>query len=147
MTASPTRNWRLRFGASTQDGVIETTKAYDQRYNDQFYANAAGQVTYRNGTVVYVNGGAANAAQYENKLGKASLHVRNVLGAPDVLVVEEVENLQVVEALAARIPELTARLAAQADVVMTGAPERLLAAYQAEKNTTSLDGLPGLPAT
>lgn len=63
VTAAPTRNWRLRFGASWQDGEIETTKAYEQRYNDQFYANAAGQVTYRNGTVVYVNGGAGNATQ------------------------------------------------------------------------------------
>ncbi len=42
---------------------IGTTKAYEQRYNDQFHANAAGQVTYRNGTVVYVNGAAANATQ------------------------------------------------------------------------------------
>jgi hypothetical protein len=37
-----------------------------------------------------------------------------------------------VEALASRIPELTARLAAQADDLMAGAPERLGAAYQAE---------------
>ena len=37
-----------------------------------------------------------------------------------------------VEALASRVPELTARLAAQADAVMNGAPERLWAAYQAE---------------
>jgi hypothetical protein len=37
-----------------------------------------------------------------------------------------------VEALASRIPELTARLAARADQVMTGAPERLRAAYQEE---------------
>lgn len=62
-TAAPTRNWRLRFSAATTDGEIGTTKSYTQRYNDQFYANAAGQVTYRNGTVVYVNGSAATAAQ------------------------------------------------------------------------------------
>jgi predicted extracellular nuclease len=47
--------------------------------------------------------GAANAAQYSDKLVKASLHIRTVLGAPDVLVVEEVENLDVVQALAAQI--------------------------------------------
>ncbi len=63
LTAAPTRNWRLRFGFAVNDGEIGTAKAYEQVYNDQFHANAAGQVTYRNGTVVYVNGAAANAAQ------------------------------------------------------------------------------------
>lgn len=63
VTAAPTRNWRMRFGAATNDGEIGTTKAYEQLYNDQFHANAQGQVTYRNGTVVHVNGNAATAAQ------------------------------------------------------------------------------------
>ena len=63
LTAAPTRNWRIRFGAAFNDGEIGTTKSYDQRYNDQFYTNAAGQVTYRNGTVVYVNGSAGSATQ------------------------------------------------------------------------------------
>ncbi|WP_414661345.1 TonB-dependent receptor plug domain-containing protein [Horticoccus sp. 23ND18S-11] len=63
LTAAPTRNWRLRFSAAHNDGEIGSTRTYDQLYNDQFYANAAGQVTYRNGTVVYVNGAATNAAQ------------------------------------------------------------------------------------
>jgi outer membrane receptor protein involved in Fe transport len=62
LTASPTRNWRLRFGASAQDGKIGTAKAYDQVYNDQFYANSAGQVTYKDGTIVFVNGGTAAVA-------------------------------------------------------------------------------------
>lgn len=47
--------------------------------------------------------GAANAAKFPAKLVKASLHIRTVLGAPDVLVVEEVENLGVVQALAAQV--------------------------------------------
>jgi outer membrane receptor protein involved in Fe transport len=63
LTAAPTRNWRLRFGAAVNDGEIGSSKSYEQFYNDQFYANAAGQVTYRNGTVVYVNGSATTAAQ------------------------------------------------------------------------------------
>jgi outer membrane receptor protein involved in Fe transport len=62
LTAAPTKNWRIRFGATTQDGKVGTAKAYDQVYNDQFYANAAGQVTYRDGTLVYVNGGTAAVA-------------------------------------------------------------------------------------
>jgi len=61
-TASPTRNWRIRLSASTQDGKIGTAKSYAQVYNDQFYANTAGQVTYKDGTVVYVNGGQAAVA-------------------------------------------------------------------------------------
>ncbi|BET66790.1 hypothetical protein ASA1KI_17080 [Opitutales bacterium ASA1] len=63
LTAAPTRNWRMRFSFATNDGEIGTTRAYEQFYNDQFYANAAGQVTYRNGTVVYVNGDATTSAQ------------------------------------------------------------------------------------
>jgi outer membrane receptor protein involved in Fe transport len=63
LTAAPTRNWRLRFSAAHSDGEIGSTRTYGQLYNDQFYANAAGQVTYRNGTVVFVNGSAATAAQ------------------------------------------------------------------------------------
>jgi outer membrane receptor protein involved in Fe transport len=62
-TANPTRNWRMRFSAAAQDGKIGDAKSYEQKYNDQFYANAARQVTYRNGALVYVNGAAANAAQ------------------------------------------------------------------------------------
>jgi outer membrane receptor protein involved in Fe transport len=57
LTASPMRNWRIRFSAATQDGKIGTAKAYDQLYNDQFYASAAGVVTYKDGTPVFVNGG------------------------------------------------------------------------------------------
>lgn len=63
LTAAPTRNWRLRFSAALNDGEIGTSKSYEQRYNDQFHANAQGQVTYRNGAVVYVNGNAAAGAQ------------------------------------------------------------------------------------
>ena len=63
LTAAPVRNWRMRLGLAANDGEIGTTEGYEQYYNDQFYANAAGQVTYRNGTVVHVNGAATNGAQ------------------------------------------------------------------------------------
>jgi outer membrane receptor protein involved in Fe transport len=55
VTASPTRNWRLRFSAAYITGKINTSKTYNALYNDQFYANSSGQVTYRDGAVVYVN--------------------------------------------------------------------------------------------
>jgi predicted extracellular nuclease len=41
--------------------------------------------------------------QYADRLAKLSLHVRHALGSPDVLAVQEVENLGALEALAARI--------------------------------------------
>ena len=47
--------------------------------------------------------GPVSPEQFQDRLAKASLHIRTVLGAPDVLVIEEVENLGAAEALAARI--------------------------------------------
>jgi outer membrane receptor protein involved in Fe transport len=49
------RGWRTAFRASTQDGRVLNSLTYPQFYNDQFNANAAGEVTYKNGTPVYVN--------------------------------------------------------------------------------------------
>lgn len=43
------------------------------------------------------------ASAFQNRLNKASLTIRNVLGAPDILGVEEVENLAVLQALADRL--------------------------------------------
>lgn len=54
LNASPTKNLRLRVSAATITGKIGNTRAYQTLYNDQFYANAQGQVTYRDGAVVYV---------------------------------------------------------------------------------------------
>ena len=62
-TAAITRNWRMRFSSNVGDGKIGTAKSYDQLYNDQFYANSAGQVTYRNGVVVHVKGDATSAVE------------------------------------------------------------------------------------
>lgn len=57
LTAAPLKrkNWRVRLSAAYIDGKVGETKTYNQVYNDQFYQNAQGQVTYRNGSVVYVN--------------------------------------------------------------------------------------------
>jgi outer membrane receptor protein involved in Fe transport len=54
LTAAPTKNLRLRFSAAETDGTIGTSVSYGQLYNDQFNANAAGNVTYADGTPVYV---------------------------------------------------------------------------------------------
>jgi len=60
LTASPTRNWRIRLSGAIQDGRISNNAAYSPLYNDQFHANAQGQVTYQDGTLVYVNSTAFN---------------------------------------------------------------------------------------
>jgi len=52
-TAAP-GNWRLRFAAATVDAKIGSNSVFPQYYNDQFNENAAGQVTYADGSVVYV---------------------------------------------------------------------------------------------
>ncbi|MBI5381922.1 MAG: TonB-dependent receptor plug domain-containing protein [Opitutae bacterium] len=54
ITALPTPNWRMRLSAAFVQGTIGNNTSYGALYNDQFYTNAAGQVTYANGTVVYV---------------------------------------------------------------------------------------------
>jgi predicted extracellular nuclease len=47
--------------------------------------------------------GPVTPEQYQNRLAKASLHIRTVLGAPDVLCLQEIENVGVLQDLAARI--------------------------------------------
>jgi predicted extracellular nuclease len=47
--------------------------------------------------------GPVTPGQYQDRLAKASLHIRTVLGAPDVLSLEEVENVGVLNDLAVRI--------------------------------------------
>jgi len=54
ITAAPSPNWRMRLSAASVKGTVKSTTTYQQDYNDQFYANGAGQVTYANGTLVYV---------------------------------------------------------------------------------------------
>jgi hypothetical protein len=54
ITVNPTRNLRMRFSAAYTDGTVGNTKTYQQLYNDQFHANAAGQVTYADRSPVYV---------------------------------------------------------------------------------------------
>jgi outer membrane receptor protein involved in Fe transport len=54
LTAAPTPNWRMRLSAAATDGTIGTSIAFNEVYNDQFFENSQGQVTYKDGTVVYV---------------------------------------------------------------------------------------------
>jgi outer membrane receptor protein involved in Fe transport len=54
ITAAPTKNWRMRLSAALIEGTIGNDTSYAPLYNDQFYANSQGQVTYANGVVVYV---------------------------------------------------------------------------------------------
>lgn len=63
--------------------------------------------------------------QYEARLAKASLHVRNFLLMPDVVGVVEVENLSTLQTLAARI---------STDAVAASQPDPLYQAYLIEGN-------------
>jgi outer membrane receptor protein involved in Fe transport len=49
LTANPTRNWRIRFAATSEDGKILNELRYPILWNDDFYRTSAGVVTYRNG--------------------------------------------------------------------------------------------------
>lgn len=55
ITAVPIRGWRNRLSATWMDGKFKSKVSYNQLYNDQFYENSTGQVTYADGSVVYVN--------------------------------------------------------------------------------------------
>jgi len=61
LVAAPSKDLRLRFSASVTGGKVATTATYAQLYNDQFYQNGAGEVTYKNGSVVYVPAAPGNA--------------------------------------------------------------------------------------
>ena len=65
------------------------------------------------------------AAAYERRLAKASLAIRDYLHAPDVVGVVEIENLAVLQTLAARI---------NADAVAAGQPDPGYAGYLVEGN-------------
>ena len=64
-------------------------------------------------------------AAYQGRLNKASLGIRNYLHAPDIVAVEEMENLTVLQALAARI---------SSDAIAAGQPDPQYAAYLEEGN-------------
>jgi hypothetical protein len=62
---------------------------------------------------------------YQNRLNKASLAIRDYLHAPDILATQEIENLAVLQALAAKV---------NADAVAAGQPDPQYAAYLVEGN-------------
>ena len=56
LTLSLRRNWRTRLAARMIDGKFDKTVAYPQVYNDQFWTNSRGEVTYgNNGPAVMIN--------------------------------------------------------------------------------------------
>ena len=65
------------------------------------------------------------AAAYANRLNKASLAIRNVLRSPDVIGMIEIENLTVLQTLAAKV---------NADAVAAGQPNPNYVAYLVEGN-------------
>lgn len=55
LTATPTHNWSMRLSAVRLDGEVTSSLQYKTLYNDQFYTNSSGTVTYADGTVLLVN--------------------------------------------------------------------------------------------
>jgi outer membrane receptor protein involved in Fe transport len=49
LTANPTHDWRVRVATSLSDGKVKTDSVYPLLYNDQFYADKSGNVTYSDG--------------------------------------------------------------------------------------------------
>ena len=64
-------------------------------------------------------------AAFNNRLNKASLAIRNVLGTPDILGVEEMENLSTLQSLATKINN---------DAVAASQPNPMYQAYLVEGN-------------
>ncbi len=83
LTAAPTNNWRMRLSAAKTDGTVDSTRTFPQLYNDQFYANAAGQVTYKDGTVVYVNSAGANVPVASTATGAIPLTITKMSTSGD----------------------------------------------------------------
>lgn len=81
-TAAPTDNWRMKFGAAMTDGTINSTRAFQQLYNDQFYENASGQVTYKDGTPVYVNGATGSGTPVASTAANATILTVGMMGDP-----------------------------------------------------------------
>jgi outer membrane receptor protein involved in Fe transport len=80
ITASPTRNWRMRLSGSHLDGEISSDVIYQQLYNDQF-TTSGNNVTYTNGQPVLVDatGNITAAAQANTPL---TLTMINTVGNP-----------------------------------------------------------------
>lgn len=49
LNANPVHNWRIHFSATYSNGYVQSDAAYGILYNDQFYADSQGRVTYANG--------------------------------------------------------------------------------------------------
>ena len=63
LSADPTPNWSIKFSATSQDGQIKSDKSYPLLWNDEFFRDANGGVTYRNGAPFMVPTDAAGIAQ------------------------------------------------------------------------------------
>src|SRR5581483_2923249 len=54
VAAAPTRDWRMRLSAAWTGGKFEQGVSFGQLYNDQFHQDSAGNVTYADGSQVFV---------------------------------------------------------------------------------------------
>jgi len=79
-------------------------------------------------TTTTSSGATLTTAAFKKRLAKASLAIRNVLNTPDILALEEMNNLTTLQSLAARI---------SADAVAAGQPDPEYLAFLSEGNDPS----------
>ncbi|MCB1612026.1 MAG: hypothetical protein KDI60_09765 [Xanthomonadales bacterium] len=87
-------------------GSINMLRFFDTDQNNNFN-NPAQLNCFGNFTCTSVSncGEVSEEGEYSRRMGKFSAYVRNVLRAPDVVAVQEVENLGVLETLVAKIAQ------------------------------------------
>lgn len=83
LTATPVPGWNVRLSAAKTDGTVDSTRIFPQLYNDQFYANAVGQVTYKDGSLVYVSGTGSATPVVSTTAGAIPLTIAKMSTAGD----------------------------------------------------------------
>jgi predicted extracellular nuclease len=79
-------------------GTLNVRRLYDDVAGNNQQTNCSGQTTGY--------GDVLSSAEYDRRLTKTARHVLEVMAAPDILALQEVENLKVLDDLAARIATL-----------------------------------------
>ncbi len=105
---------------------------------ERFFNPSAADNKYFNAGSGNVGGSSAvnvTAAAYARRLAKLSLAVRNVLNTPDVIGMEEVENVSVLRDIAKQI---------DTDAVAAGTPAPGYVAYGTDSTTTYTDDVGGI---
>lgn len=78
----------------------------------------------------------ATTVEYQRRLGKFSMWIRNVMGSPDILAVQEVEKIEVLQALATRINSDDASVSYSAQLIEGNDPGTIDVGFLVRDNVT-----------